>query len=108
MNNGMKIPIIFSLFLMLAASVFVVPMAVAQTPSVSKLEKTLEVITENSQIIKEIQAFNKQCSEDTRSGQFQLFERCHEFQTEYNSMLKLLQSKYPELAKALLATPDNS
>lgn len=104
----MKTPTIFGVFLMLATSIFVVPISVAQTPSISKLEKTLEVLTENAQIIKEIQAFDKRCSEDSRSGQFQLFERCHEFHTEYNSMLKLLQSKYPELAKALLATPDNS
>jgi len=108
MNNRMKIPIIFSVFLMLAVSIFVVPIAVAQTPSTNKLEKTLEVLTENAQFLKEIQAFNKQCSEDARSGQFQLFERCLQFQTEYNTMLRLLQSKYPELAKALLSSPDNS
>lgn len=74
----------------------VVPNVMAAMPDMKDVQKGTQLATENAQILRELTTMINDCTDDVTSYQFQIFDKCLQFMTDYNTSLKQLQDKYPE------------
>lgn len=77
-------------------SIAVIPTVMAAIPDTSELQRGTQLATENAQILRELTTMINSCTDDVTSFQFQMFDKCLQFMTDYNTSLKQLQAKYPE------------
>lgn len=77
-------------------SMAVVPNVMAAMPDMKDVQKGTQLATENAQILRELTTMINDCTDDVTSYQFQIFDKCLQFMTDYNTSLKQLQDKYPE------------
>lgn len=82
-------------------SIAVIPTVMAAIPDTSELQRGTQLATENAQILRELTTMINSCTDDVTSFQFQMFDKCLQFMTDYNTSLKQLQAKYPETKGAV-------